>query len=386
MNKPTVINKDGLNQLIKILLHKGFDLIGPTVQDEAIVYDRVLSIEDLPEGWTDEQEGGMYRIKKNSDKTLFGYNLGPHSWKQFLHPPVRKLWQANKDGLDFDILPEKTTNKKYAFLGARSCELSAIAIQDKVFTSGTHVDQHYQSLRQNAFIVAVNCGKAASTCFCVSMETGPEVKSGYDLVLTEILEEERHYFLIAAGSEAGINVLKEIETIPAEAEEIKKADEVISNTITQMGRTMETSDIKTLLYDNLEHPAWDDIAKRCLSCANCTMVCPTCFCSTVEDVTDITGDHAERWQKWDSCFTMDFSSIHGGAVRNSTKSRYRQWMTHKLASWQDQFDSSGCVGCGSCITWCPVGIDLTQEVKGIRESQLNPIETSSGKEEQNENS
>jgi sulfhydrogenase subunit beta (sulfur reductase) len=380
MNKLGVIDKEGLNHLIQILIGMGYQIVGPTVRDEAIIYGNISSIKDLPSGWTDEQEGGTYRLKKRSDEALFGYVLGPHSWKQFLHPPERRLWQAQKDSSGFEIVPEKTDDNKYAFLGVRSCELHAVAIQDKVFLQSPHTDLHYQSLKQNALFVAVNCGQAGNTCFCVSMQTGPKVEIGHDLVLTEILDDKRHHFLIEAGSEAGKNILKEVNAGPAEKSDVKKAEEIVANTATQMGRTMDTANIKELLYENLDHPAWDEIAERCLSCANCTMVCPTCFCSTVEDVTDITGDHAERWQKWDSCFTMDFSSIHGGAVRNSTKSRYRQWMTHKLASWQDQFDTSGCVGCGRCITWCPVGIDLTREVGVIRESKPNQIGDSSGSE------
>ena len=136
-----------------------------------------------------------------------------------------------------------------------------------------------------------------------------------------------------------------------------------------MGRELDIDDIKGLLYRNYDHPRWDEVAERCLTCGNCTMVCPTCFCTTVEDVTDLDGDHVERHQQWDSCFTVDYSHIHGGAVRGSSRSRYRQWMTHKLATWWDQFDSSGCVGCGRCITWCPVGIDLTEEARAIRESE-----------------
>lgn len=96
------------------------------------------------------------------------------------------------------------------------------------------------------------------------------------------------------------------------------------------------------------------------------MVCPTCFCSSVHDVADLSGDNVERIRQWDSCFNLDFSYTKGGTVRDNTRSRYRQWLTHKLASWQDQFDSLGCVGCGRCITWCPVGIDLTEEVQAIR--------------------
>ncbi|WP_325063331.1 4Fe-4S dicluster domain-containing protein [Halovulum marinum] len=119
--------------------------------------------------------------------------------------------------------------------------------------------------------------------------------------------------------------------------------------------------IPDLLRENPDHPHWDVVADRCLSCANCTLACPTCFCSDVEDVNDLTGDHTERWRTWDSCFTADFSYVHGGSVRRSTKSRYRQWLTHKLSTWHDQFGSSGCVGCGRCIAWCPVGIDITAE-------------------------
>ena len=81
------------------------------------------------------------------------------------------------------------------------------------------------------------------------------------------------------------------------------------------------------------------------------------------------GARAERWRKWDSCFTLDFSYIHGGSVRTSAAARYRQWLSHKLATWIDQFGSSGCVGCGRCITWCPVGIDITEEVAAIRASE-----------------
>ena len=137
-------------------------------------------------------------------------------------------------------------------------------------------------------------------------------------------------------------------------------------TARSMGRTLDTDGIKELLYGSYEHRRWDDVAARCLACANCTLVCPTCFCATVEDVTDLTGDHAERWRRWDSCFTLEHSYLHGGSVRTSTRARYRQWLTHKLATWIDQFGTSGCVGCGRCITWCPVAIDITAEVAAIR--------------------
>ena len=124
--------------------------------------------------------------------------------------------------------------------------------------------------------------------------------------------------------------------------------------------------VHDLLYNNFEHPFWDDVGARCLACGNCTMVCPTCFCVTVEDSTDLAGDVAERRRRMDSCFSTAFTYVYGGSTRTSTRARYRQWLTHKLAGWVDQFGAVGCVGCGRCITWCPVGIDLTAEVASLR--------------------
>jgi len=176
------------------------------------------------------------------------------------------------------------------------------------------------------------------------------------------------YFLAEVGTVSGGEVLSEAPHQPADDTDRQHAARLLDHTTRHMGRRLDTRGIKELLYRNYEHPQWDSVTERCLSCANCTMVCPTCFCTTVEDVTDLTGQHAERWRRWDSCFTVDFSYIHGGSVRATPRSRYRQWMTHKLATWIDQFGVSGCVGCGRCITWCPVGIDITVETGAIRES------------------
>jgi ferredoxin len=162
----------------------------------------------------------------------------------------------------------------------------------------------------------------------------------------------------------------------ATEEEIAAAERVVDRTRGQMGRTLETNGLKELLQTNANHPRWDEVSERCLTCGNCTNVCPTCFCTTIDDTTDLSGTTAERVRRWDSCFTLDFSYTHGGSVRSSARSRYRQWMTHKLAHWVDQFGSSGCVGCGRCITWCPVGIDITEEAAAIRASPGPPLEAS----------
>ena len=365
-----IMEREHFDLLFQALTRRRYETVGPTIREGAIAYDRLSSAHDLPCGCTDEQQGGKYRLKRRQDEALFGYVVGPHSWKKFYYPSLQRLWKAERNSDGLRIIQEPQDSKKYALLGMRACELHAIAIQDKVFTNGQYVDPVYKTRRANLFIVAVNCGVAGGTCFCASMNTGPKASSGYDLALTEIVDNQRHCFFVEIGSQDGAELLAEVPTRHATPEDRLTADRIVEETSRNMGRTMDATGLKDLLYRNYEHPRWDDVATRCLTCANCTMVCPTCFCTTVEDVTDLTGQHAERWRTWDSCFTSDFSYIHGGSVRATPKSRYRQWMTHKLATWIDQFGQSGCVGCGRCITWCPVGIDITEEVRAIRESDL----------------
>ena len=365
---PAVLRRSDFDALLQALRRRDYTIVGPTIRDGAIVYDEIEQTTDLPIGWTDEQEAGRYRLARRTDDALFGYAVGPQSWKQYQLPAEVTVWRARVDergALTRVQLPE-TSSPRYAFLGARSCELHAMGILDRVLLGGSHPDRADRARTEDVFVIAVQCAVAGGTCFCVSMGTGPVAERGFDLALTEVIDDSHHYFHVEVGSERGADLLGDVPHEPADARQREAADAVHARTAAQMGREMDTTDIKSLLYRNLEHPRWDEVADRCLTCGNCTMVCPTCFCTTVEDVTDLTGEHVERHQRWDSCFTVDYSHIHGGAVRGSTRSRYRQWMTHKLATWYDQFGSSGCVGCGRCITWCPVGIDITEELRAIR--------------------
>jgi ferredoxin len=354
-----ILERAGLARLLEGLRADHYRLIGPTVRDGAIVYDAIESLDDLPAGWTDEQGPGRYHLSQRGDGTLFGYTVGPQSWKRLLFPPRIRIFSARRNGRSLAFSEEQDEPQRYAFIGVRACELRAIAIQDRIFLEGPHDDPFYRRRREGAFILAVNCTRAGGTCFCASMGTGPRVGPGFDLTITELVRDERHDFLVEVGSERGAEALAGIPGRPSEAADREAAEE-------QMGRSLDTDALPELLESAAESPRWDDVERRCLACTNCTLVCPTCFCSSVEDVSDLGGERAERWRRWDSCFTLDFSYIHGGAVRPSIRSRYRQWLTHKLGTWHAQFGSSGCVGCGRCITWCPVGIDLTEEVKALR--------------------
>jgi len=308
----------------------------------------------------------MYRLRKRDDRALFGYAVGPRSWKESFFVPTLQLWRAHRQDGTFVVLEGARGAAPLALIGARSCDLHGVAIQDKVFRDGAFSDPDYEARRRGTFVVAVQCGQSGGTCFCVSMGTGPESTEGFDIALTEILDERGHRFVAEIGTERGLKFVEAVGFEPADDADVETALRIVAKTAGEMGRTLDTGGIRDLLYRNLEHPRWAEVADRCLACTSCTLVCPTCFCSSVEDKTDIDGEHAERTRRWDSCFTMDHSYVHGGSVRASIRSRYRQWLTHKLASWIDQFGSSGCVGCGRCITWCPVGIDITEEVAAIR--------------------
>lgn len=355
-------------ELLLLIKKAGHKLLGPTLRDEVIIYDELQSARDLPIGWGDEQEPGYYRLKRRGDQAYFGYNLGPHSWKKYLFPPREKLWSARKQENNKLVILQETAPKeeKMAFIGVRACEMQAIFVLDKVFNNKLAIYQQYQRRRDNTFIMAVNCTTAANTCFCVSMQSGPAVKEGYDLALTEVIDDTRHYFLVVSGTPEGEAFCRALDLPLANAADRQLADSHVERTKEKMIRKVDNEHVHEVLANTLNSKQWDEVAKRCINCANCTMSCPTCFCSDTEDVVSIDGAQVDRWQSWESCFNLSHSYIHGGSVRNSAQSRYRQWLTHKFGTWWDQFGVSGCVGCGRCITWCPVGIDVTEELTKLQ--------------------
>jgi ferredoxin len=356
------IQKPALNMLLTRLKEAGYETIGPRIKNETVVYDAIDSLEQLPRGYVTEQEAGKFRLVFAGHNRYFDLIPGQQSWKQYLFPSRLELFKVQKNGQSRQIERSRPDRRSFAFIGVRGCELAAIQIQDKAFLREDFHDPVYRARRERVFILAVDCLHPAGTCFCASMGTGPRPRDAFDLRLTELDD----VFLITTGSELGRTIMAGVPWEAASAFVMSNADRGLEQASLNMGRSLDTSDLPNLLLNNLDHPEWADVAKRCLSCTNCTQACPTCFCWDAVDQLDLTGKKTNRVRVWDSCFNPDYSYQAGGNTRPTIRSRYRQWLSHKLGTWVQQYGTSGCVGCGRCITWCPAGIDLTEEIPALR--------------------
>lgn len=361
ISQSAFLMRTDLTELFELLLKQGFRLHGPQVRDGAIVFDDLQSVSDLPQGWEDQQVPGRYRLKHSGSPRQFNWANGPSALKPLLYPAREVIWQAKRSGdgrLQF-LVPEQA-QEKVAVIGVKACDLAALKLQDQHFLEGDFVDHGYQAKRQRLFLIAVNCNVSAETCFCASTGDGPEVKQGYDILLTELDDG----FLIQSGSDKGSAIIDQLPLHEVTEAMTDMAKEQIQTAANQQTRSLNLI-AKDDLQSRRDHPQWDDVAERCLACGNCTMVCPTCFCHRQHEEPQLNGAESEHVREWDSCFGESHGQLAGFQVRQTVKQRYQQWMTHKLDTWQTQYGRSGCTGCGRCMTWCPAEIDFVAEANLI---------------------
>ncbi len=352
-----------LGDLIAVLTRRFDEVIGPTVVDGTIRLRPITSVDDLPRGVADEQETGRYRLVETAGHRRFAYSVGPDSLKGIVHPPATPVWTMRRRDGQLIVDPALHPAPSRAVIGARGCDLRALEVLERTQTGGPHADPAFVANRAGLFMVAVDCTHPAATCFCDTAGSGPAADHGHDLALTELDSSNGVTYLVRAGSAAGQAVVDELHLSEAPRALVRQADLDLRYAAREMIRELPVNAATAVRQP--DHPRWQEVAERCLTCGNCTAVCPTCFCTDMLDEVTLAGDTATRTRVWDSCFSMEYSHLGPAPHRVTPMARYRQWLTHKLGTWHDQFGECGCVGCGRCITWCPVGIDLTAELEAL---------------------
>ncbi len=350
--------RDELHQLFDLLTRQGYDILGPQIKEGAILFRPLTSPDQLPKGVEQIQTPGHYRLESTGGLRQFSWANGPQALKPLIFKPRETLWRSElqPDGsLRFEQSP--TTTLPTAVLGVRACDLAALALQDQHFEG----DPYYQQHRNSLLLIAVDCSHPAETCFCASTDDGPDARHSFDLALTELEDG----FLIRSGTKRGQALQAQLNFPDASSEQYQEAEAQLKQARKQQRQLPEFEPAELIHLG--QHSAWQEVAERCLSCGNCTSVCPSCFCFSESEVPELNGTESNHQRQWDSCFSEGHSYIHGHHFRPDTKGRYRQWLTHKFGSWVEQYGRSGCTGCGRCISWCPVGIDPLEVLKQLNE-------------------
>ena len=367
MQAPLIMAADRIAGLLEALAGLGFQVVGPRRRDGVVGLGPIASAADLPAGAGSEQAPGRYRLTRRGDGAILAHGPTDQGWRRFLQPPRERLLSARRRGGALRVQADLPRPSRLAFLGIRPCDLMALRSLDAAL-GGEPVDPRYAARRAGLFLVAASCVEPGGTCFCASLGTGPGAREGFDLCLTEILEGERR-FLVEVGSEAGDALAREMGLPRAPAADRVAAAAALGRCAGAQARRLDPEAAAALVGRSLGSPAWEAVARRCLSCGACTLSCPTCFCSTTGDQLSLDGGACGRTACWDSCFALGHSYVHGGPVRATLAARHRQWVAHKLAWQREQHGAPGCTGCGRCITWCPAGIDLTETVAALRQAE-----------------
>ena len=372
MDERWFLGRDDLAVLVAVL-RREHRVLAPQVRSGAIVLAELADVADLPWGVHDVTAPGRYRLEETdphdrddpddvpAGRRAFDHAVGPQGLKPLTFAPREALWRSRRSSggrLAFEAVVEPAP--RTAVLGARACDLAALQLLDQHFSHREQPDPAFARRRRSLFLVAVDCARPAATCFCASTGDGPVAAFGYDLALAELDDG----YVVRARSEAGSAVLDALRVRTATDAEVRRAERQGAAAAAAQHRRLPGVAVAGALLDRLDSPRWAAIAERCLSCGNCTAVCPTCFCHAEGDETLLDDPTCvEHCRQWDTCFAAGHSYLHGWVVRGDTRLRYRQWLTHKLDTWFEQFGRSGCVGCGRCLTWCPAGIDLLAELE-----------------------
>ena len=318
----SVIEPEALEALVTGLAARGYRVLGPTVRDGAIVYDDLDSADELPIGWTDDQEPGSYRLERRDDDARFGYAVGPHSWKQFLFPPRVRLWQARRTRGRRLRGRGRAARRRRRSPSSASARATSTRSRSRTASSsaGAYVDRDYAARREDAFVVAVNCFEPGGTCFCVSMGTGPDARRR---VRPRAHRDPRRRAPASRrgrqrrGRRAARRARRAGRRPTADLDAAERSRR--RRRANGWAAAMDTDGPPRAPRRHPRAPALGRRRRRAASrAATARWSARPASARRVEDATDLTGERRRALARvWDSCFSLDHSYIHGGSVRPS---------------------------------------------------------------------
>jgi len=352
-----LIFAEELTQIVAVLMAEGYTVIGPKDKKLALNLEKLSSPDELALGFVSEEKEGYYRLKPA--KTLAIDAAKPmNSPKYYTEKANQLLYTASQVNNQWEFKTAVVEPEPIAFFGLNACDVASLYILDLTFKQ-EFKDPVYEKNRQAVqFVVGVNCTHPGNNCFCSTYNTGPRLTYPYDLGLTCLGET----YLVEAGSQKGKEVLAKLKSEPASQAHLQQKETLLEKAKKQMSKAFNLKKACQVLADNYEHPYWDEPSERCLSCANCINVCPTCYCYQIYRRANLSADEVAVFRSLDACHHLEFAAVHGGNFRPRRVDRLRHWVNHKIFWTIEQYGVPGCVGCGRCITWCPTAIDITEPV------------------------
>jgi len=342
---------EDLGKLIEVLKAYGYVTYGYKVSRGAVIFDELRNLEDMPLKYRDVQGPGSYRlIEGNGVRHSFA------SPKEVIHPARQELFNVDSNG---GVSYPPIESKKIALVGIKSCDLASIKVMDRILSN----DDSYNARRKEALTIVEECINPGDTCFCGSLGTGPYVSEDFDLAYARIDDD---HVLFKYGSRVGLNLVKRLGLKPASEELVNTYSSLMSEAKEKTSPLkFGLSDIENSMLKSMSDvDLWKKLSEKCVGCANCNLVCPTCFCT--EFLDDLKLDNsASRVRFWVGCLSYVYGLVAGTHFRPELYMRYRHFVLHKFLFYRKQIGLVGCVGCGRCITWCPVGIDLRKTVSEV---------------------
>lgn len=279
------------------------------------------------------------------------------SAKEVFFPQSEVMFHYQIAGNQGATVSEQKIERERILLGARPCDIEAIAIIEKVFTGEDYTDVYFLEKRKKTTIITLSCNHPLTTCFCASTGGGPFRREGSDLFLTDLAQS----YLVELLTEKGQTFSKNRFFRKASLQEIDTVRELDAKARKKVNGSIPVEGIEKQLDLMVESPFWDRIHEKCIGCGVCTFLCPTCHCF---DITDEAAPlKGERVRNWDSCLFPVYSlETSGHNPRPTGRERTRQRLMHKFNYYPKNFGRMACVGCGRCILYCPVQFDIREAI------------------------